>query len=799
MRKLLTELVAENEIQDFRMFLYEISRQPNRFLLRNDILLEFEKFCHNNNKPELLRGSTIYKLLYRTPELTLSDGAVILLHRYRMARYRIYEIGLHGEGVEVLSTAELLDRRDKSVPPEHSDFAGKPRLNFLPFYDYGPSISDVKQVGRGIDFLNKYMSSGLFQDPEKWNAHLFEFLKIHHLGDQQLLINGEAVQNYKTLMNDMQVVTDYLSGIAPETSFNEVAGYLRRHGFEPGWGNTVERILESMSLLLELFQAPDTSNLEKFISRIPMISKIAIISPHGWFGQENVLGRPDTGGQVVYILDQVRALEKTLCGRLQEYGLMASPKIIVVTRLIPDHQGTTSNARLEKIHDTENSWILRIPLHDRHGNVIPHWISRFEMWPYLHRYAQEVKQALLSEFNGRPDLIIGNYSDGNLVATLLSEQLDVIQCNIAHALEKTKYLFSDLRWHDFENDYHFSLQFVADLIAMNMADFIITSTFQEIAGTEDRRGQYESYQFFTMPGLLQVENGINLFHPKFNVIPPGVDENIFFSYKEQHRRLTNQRLRLEHLLFEAEGESIVGSLHDKQKPPIFTMARLDRVKNLTTLVESFGKNPALQEKCNLIVIAGKVDPQHSNDAEEIAEIHRMHALIRDYQLHGKIRWLGIHLQKEDTGSAYRVIADYRGVFVQPARFEAFGLTVLEAMASGLPVFATHFGGPSEIIVDKKSGFLINPTVPELISGALLEFISQCERDPEVWDRVSAQAMQRVQERFTWKLYSNKLLDLTALYGFWRYSVSNVGKRELSQYCHVLYELLFRARAQNMGI
>jgi hypothetical protein len=43
-----------------------------------------------------------------------------------------------------------------------------------------------------------------------------------------------------------------------------------------------------------------------------MIFSIAILSPHGWFGQANVLGRPDTGGQVVYILDQVRALEEEM-------------------------------------------------------------------------------------------------------------------------------------------------------------------------------------------------------------------------------------------------------------------------------------------------------------------------------------------------------------------------------------------------------------------------------------------------------------------------------------------------------
>ena len=86
-----------------------------------------------------------------------------------------------------------------------------------------------------------------------------------------------------------------------------------------------------------------------------------IVSPHGYFGQANVLGLPDTGGQllivlcfscfkvdstlslapdswciellcqVVYILDQVRALESEMLLRIQKQGLDVVPKIRVVS------------------------------------------------------------------------------------------------------------------------------------------------------------------------------------------------------------------------------------------------------------------------------------------------------------------------------------------------------------------------------------------------------------------------------------------------------------------------------------
>ncbi len=60
----------------------------------------------------------------------------------------------------------------------------------------------------------------------------------------------------------------------------------------------------------------------------------------------------------------------------------------------------------------------------------------------------------------------------------------------------------------------------------------------------------------------------------------------------------------------------------------------------------------------------------------------------------------MRLTKSDSGEISRIIGDRQGIFVQPALFEAFGLTVLEAMINGLPIFATRFGGLLEIIQDK---------------------------------------------------------------------------------------------------
>lgn len=175
------------------------------------------------------------------------------------------------------------------------------------------------------------------------------------------------------------------------------------------------------------------------------------------------------------------------------------------------------------------------------------------------------------------------------------------------------------------------------------------------------------------------------------------------------------------------------------------MARLDTVKNMTGLVEWYGKNARLRNLVNLVIVGGFFDPSKSKDREEMAEIRKMHGLIEKYQLKGQFRWIAAQTDRHRNGELYRCIADTRGAFVQPALYEAFGLTVIEAMNCGLPTFATNQGGPAEIIVDGVSGFHIDPNHGEESSNKIADFFEKCKGDSEHWNNISAEGLKRINE------------------------------------------------------
>jgi sucrose synthase len=313
----------------------------------------------------------------------------------------------------------------------------------------------------------------------------------------------------------------------------------------------------------------------------------------------------------------------------------------------------------------------------------------------------------------------------------------------------------------------------------------------------DSVGQYEAHTAYTMPGLYRVVHGIDVFDPKFNIVSPGADPEVYFPAWENGRRLRHLETELETLVFGREPRpEIRGVLEAQQKPLLFTMARMDRVKNITGLVEWYGNSPALREAANLLVVAGHIDPGRASNTEEREQIEYMHELMNRFELDGQVRWLGMHLEKGIAGELYRMIADHHGAFVQPALFEAFGLTVIEAMSTGLPTFATCFGGPLEIIEDDVSGYHIDPNHGDEAATAMAEFFDRCSRDRGEWERIARAAVTRVEQRYTWRGYAERLMTLSRVYGFWRY-VTNLERAETQRYLEMFYSLQYRPLARGI--
>ncbi|KAF8398820.1 hypothetical protein HHK36_014680 [Tetracentron sinense] len=752
-----------------------------RMMKLNHLMDEMEKTIDDKiEKHKVLEGLLGY-ILCSTQEAAVVPPYIAFAVRPNPGFWEFVKVNSEDLAVEGISSSEYLKFKEMI----HDENWGKDEyaleLDFGALDFSMPHMTLSSSIGKGLNFITKVMSSKLGGDTERAKPLLDYLLELNHQGEN-LMIN-DTLNTVTKLQTALIVAEVFLSAFSKDTPYQNFEQRLAEWGFEKGWGNTAERVKDTMRSLSEILQAPDPLNIEKFFSVIPTMFNIVILSPHGYFGQADVLGLPDTGGQVVYILDQVRALEEELLNRIKNQGLSVKPQILVVTRLIPDARGTKCNQELEMIQDTKHSHILRVPFRTENA-VLRQW---------------DATAKILDHMEGKPDLIIGNYSDGNMVASLMASKLGITQGTIAHALEKTKYEDSDIKWKELDPKYHFSCQFTADIIAMNAADFIITSTYQEIAGSKDRPGQYESHAAFTLPGLYRVVSGINVFDPKFNIAAPGADQSVYFPHTQKQKRLTSFHPAIEELLYSKEDNSEhIGFLEDRKKPIIFSMARLDIVKNITGLTEWYGKNRKLRNLTNLVVVAGFFDPSKSKDREEIAEIKKMHALIEKYQLKGQIRWIAAQNDRYRNGELYRCIADTKGAFVQPARYEAFGLTVIEAMNCGLPTLATNQGGPAEIIVDGVSGLHIDPYDGDYSSNKIADFFDKCKNDVDIWNRMSTEGLRRIYECYTWKIYANKALNMGSIYSFWR-QLNKEQKLAKQRYLQMLYNLQFKNLVKNISI
>ena len=322
MKNIINEHIKPKELGEFREFIASLLSHEGKFLLRNDILIEYDKFQKNENSNQAsLKKNSVYEFLNRIQEIFVIDGWIAVMRRYSIAKQNLYLLSGDGGFMEEIRIRRYLELKDRFILGEVGVEAPL-HIDFMPFYDYAPIMRDARTIGGGIRFLSRYMCSKNFQNRSEWDEKLFNYIKLHKHGDQQLLVNGGILRDFDSFMRELEKMMDYLSSRNSDEPYSGFELKMKKAGFEPGWGNTAGKVRTAMRMLVNLINEPTDDQFENFINRVPMplISKIAIISPHGWFGQENVLGRPDTGGQVIYILDQVRALERHIKKEIEEAG-----------------------------------------------------------------------------------------------------------------------------------------------------------------------------------------------------------------------------------------------------------------------------------------------------------------------------------------------------------------------------------------------------------------------------------------------------------------------------------------------
>ncbi|KAK7259292.1 hypothetical protein RIF29_24895 [Crotalaria pallida] len=301
--------------------------QGKGILQPHSLIDELESNLGDDEATHDLKTGPFGEIIKSAQEAIVLPPFVAIAVRPRPGVWEYVRVNVYDLSVEQLSVPEYLSFKEELVDGKINDrFVLE--LDFEPFNATFPRPTRSSSIGNGVQFLNRHLSSNMFRNKDSLDP-LLDFLRVHKYKGHALMLN-DRIQSISKLQSTLAKAEDHLSKLAPDTLYSEFEYVLQGMGFERGWGDTAERVLEMMHLLSDILQAPDPSTLETFLGRVPMVFNVVILSPHGYFGQANVLGLPDTGGQVVYILDQVRALENEMLLRIQKQGLDFTPRILIV-------------------------------------------------------------------------------------------------------------------------------------------------------------------------------------------------------------------------------------------------------------------------------------------------------------------------------------------------------------------------------------------------------------------------------------------------------------------------------------
>ncbi len=447
---------------------------------------------------------------------------------------------------------------------------------------------------------------------------------------------------------------------------------------------------------------------------------IQLFSLHGLIrGHAQEMGRDaDTGGQVKYVLELARAVAQR----------EDVEQVDLVTRLIKDKAVSPDYSKeIEPL--SEKARIVRIQCGGRK------YLRKELLWPHLEEFIDKTIKYLKKQ-QRTPDIIHGHYADGGYVAKELAKAFDVPFIFTGHSMgrnKRDKLLADGLSEQRINKQYKMDTRIQAEERIIEKARLIITSTQQEI---DKQYGLYKNFK-----------NG------HYVVIPPGIDLETFYPYYNYHFDSENvpEEIKQARVALSKELQRFWGH---PDKPFILALCRPDQRKNITGLIKAYGMDPELQAIANLAVFAGLRQNIAEMEENERAVLTDMLLQMDKYDLYGKLAIPKKHDFETEVPELYRLCAESRGVFVNPALVEPFGLTLIEASACGLPIVATNDGGPEDIVKNCANGILVDARKPSEIAAAVNSILINDEQ----WDEFSNNGINGVRKHYSWTSHCHTMIQ-----------------------------------------
>jgi mannosylfructose-phosphate synthase len=177
---------------------------------------------------------------------------------------------------------------------------------------------------------------------------------------------------------------------------------------------------------------------------------------------------------------------------------------------------------------------------------------------------------------------------------------------------------------------------------------------------------------------------------------------------------------------------------------IFCLSRVDSNKGYDLLLNAFARVCQQVDDIYLVTGGGSAHPQPRE--QEVLDM--MRRIMKEKHIENKIVFVG-HVEEK------LMVAYYQNArfFVMPSIFEPFGMTVQEAMASGIPVIASRFGGIKTILTHEQDGLLIDPKNEDEFASTMIRLL----KDKPYRDRLGKAASALVRRNFSWEAMADRHL------------------------------------------